>query len=138
MNMLSRGQRANEFQGFFGVCELTSTIRRLQGEHSWIHHGELDPTLVEQAFALVKSSPFLGDKFGVVREDHDVMFVPVHLSHLPRSFSDPFPVLESQKVSKDGSRGLAVRSASGKGPVRAVNFEVSLKVNVQHLRDNFA
>lgn len=93
---------------------------------------------MKEAFALIKSSPFLGDKFGVVRKDHDVMLVQVHLSHLPRSFSDPFPVLESQESSKDRSGGLAVRSASGKGPVCAVNFEVPLKINVQHLWDNFA
>lgn len=79
------------------------TVHRLQGEHSWIHHGELDPTLVKQAFALIKSSLFLSDKFGVVRKDHDVMLVPVHLSHLPCSFNNPFLDLESQEMSKDRS-----------------------------------
>ena len=138
MNLLSRGERANIFQCFFRVCDLTSTVRRLHAEHSWVQHGELDPTLVKQAFALIESSPFLRDQFGVIRKDHDVTLVPVHLSHLLRSFSDPFPVLESEESSKDRSGGLAVGSASGKGPVCAVNFEVPPKFNVQHLWDNFA
>lgn len=131
-------QRANVVQCFLGVSELPSALRCLQSEHSWIHHGEFDSSLVQQVFALIKRCPFLGDHLGIIREDHDMMPIPAHLSHLPCRFSDLFPVPEPQKPGEDRSGRLFIRFASGEGPVRTVNFEPPWKVDVQQLWNSVA